>query len=133
MFARRPGRHRPDQVVAMHRNAWSPSPECAHIANNRPFDKKFVSRLCKRIFRGVGAPDLRLHDLRHQAATGMAQCRVPLDIRQLVQNQITGRRQSIGARYDQHEYFDEKLRSLTLWEGRLLAIVSGQKPPAEKY
>jgi hypothetical protein len=26
---RRPGRHRPDQVVAMHRNAWSSSPECA--------------------------------------------------------------------------------------------------------
>jgi hypothetical protein len=27
--ARRPGRHRPDQVVAMRRIAWSPSPECA--------------------------------------------------------------------------------------------------------
>jgi adenylate cyclase len=26
---RRPGRHRPDQVVAMRRNPWSPSPECA--------------------------------------------------------------------------------------------------------
>jgi hypothetical protein len=26
---RRPGRHRPDQLVAMRRNPWSPSPECA--------------------------------------------------------------------------------------------------------
>ena len=36
MFARRPGRHRPDQVVAMHRNAWSPSLECALRAGRAP-------------------------------------------------------------------------------------------------
>jgi hypothetical protein len=50
---------------------------------------------------------MRLHDLRHQVATGMAQCGVPLDIRQWVQNQITGRRQSIGSVYDQHDYTAE--------------------------
>ena len=31
---RRPGRHRPDQVVAMRRTAWSPSPECAPLSVN---------------------------------------------------------------------------------------------------
>ena len=33
---RRPGRHRPDQVVAMHRNAWSSSPECAVLLQSGP-------------------------------------------------------------------------------------------------
>jgi transposase, IS5 family len=33
---RRPGRHRPDQVVAMRRNAWSPSPECAVYSLHAP-------------------------------------------------------------------------------------------------
>ena len=71
-----------------------------------PFDKKFVSRLCKRVFRTVGREDMRLHDLRHQAATGMARCGVSMDIRQLVQNQVTGRHRAIGSVYDKHEYFD---------------------------
>ena len=74
-----------------------------------------------------------LHDLRHQAATGMAECGVPLDIRQLVQNQITGRRQSIGARYDQHDYAAEKRRALELWERRLLTIIEGRPRPTERY
>jgi hypothetical protein len=76
---------------------------------------------------------MRLHDLRHQAATGMAQCGVPLDIRQMVQNQITGRRQTIGSIYDQHDYSEEKRRALTLWEQRLRAIVEGRDPPAERF
>lgn len=50
------------------------------------FDKKFVSRLCKRVYRTIGRDDMRLHDLRHQVATGMARCGVSMDIRQLVQN-----------------------------------------------
>ena len=96
-------------------------------------DGNQVSRQCKSIFRAIGVSDMRLHDLRHQAATGMAQCGVPLDIRQMVQNQITGRRQSMGSVYDQHDYDSEKRRALELWERRLLALVAGEKPPVERY
>ena len=96
-------------------------------------DGNQVSRQCKGAFRSLGVGDMRLHDLRHQAATGMAECGVPLDIRQLVQNQITGRRQSIGARYDQHDYAAEKRRALELWERRLLTIIEGRPRPTERY
>jgi hypothetical protein len=63
----------------------------------------------------------------------MAQCGVPLEIRQWVLNQITGRRQSIGSIYDQHDYTAEKRRALTLWEARLAAVVSGYTVPLDRY
>lgn len=99
----------------------------------QPMDGNQVSRQCKDIFRGIGVGHMRLHDLRHQAATGMAQCGVPLDIRQMVQNQITGRTQTIGAVYDQYDYGPEKRRALSLWERRLLAVIAGEPPPLERY
>jgi hypothetical protein len=46
------------------------------------------------------------------------------DIRERVQNQVTGRRLSIGARYDQHEYLTEKRDALARWEKHLLSVVS---------
>jgi integrase len=78
-------------------------------------------------------PNMRLHDLRHQAATGMAYCGVPLDIRQMVQNQVTGRRQSIGAIYDQHDYEVEKRRALEVWERSLRTVVAGAAGVHERY
>lgn len=105
----------------------------AHRVTPQPFDGNHASRLCKEIYRDIGVAEMRLHDLRHQAATGMAQCGVPLEIRQLVMNQVTGRRQSIGSRYDQHDYSAEKRRALELWEHPLLAIVSGHDIPKERY
>ena len=40
---RRHGRHRLDQVVAMRRNPWSPSPECASTDQGRSRDDPEVS------------------------------------------------------------------------------------------
>lgn len=77
--------------------------------------------------------DFRLHDLRHCVATGMASLGVPMEIRQIVMNQVTGRRQSIGARYDQHDYATEKRRALTLWQDRLLEIVEGRPPSGARW
>jgi hypothetical protein len=97
-------------------------------------DQRAAARqICKVIFRDIGVPDMRLHDLRHQAATGMAQCGVALEIRQWVQNQITGRRQSIGSVYDQHDYTQEKRRALKLWDERLAAVVNKSPIPSERY
>jgi integrase len=80
-------------------------------------------RVCDLV-RGLGIEDFRLHDLRHQAATGMAALGISREIRERVQNQITGRRQTVGARYDQHEYLAEKRDALERWERELLRIVS---------
>ena len=87
-------------------------------------EKSSLSRHFKSIADTLELPDIRLHDLRHCAATGMAQLGVPRELRERVQNQITGRRQSIGARYDQYEYLDEKRDALARWEAHLLSIVS---------
>ena len=92
-----------------------------------------LSHRFRDIVRGLDFADIRLHDLRHCCATGMASLGVPRDIRERVQNQVTGRRMTVGARYDQHEYLAEKRRALALWERRLLEIVEGQPASGERW
>ena len=94
-----------------------------------------LSHRFRDVTRGLGmiepkaAPDdpdesrFRLHDLRHCCATGMARLRIPQEIRERVQNQVTGRRLTVGSRYDHHEYLDEKRAALAAWEAELLRIV----------
>jgi integrase len=87
-----------------------------------------LSHRFRDIVRALGfEPNIRLHDLRHCCATGMASLGIPREIRERVQNQVTGRRQSMGARYDQYEYIAEKREALERWEKRLLEII--QTPP----
>lgn len=92
-----------------------------------------LSHRFRDIARHLGMADVRLHDLRHCCATGMASVGIPREIRERVQNQVTGRRQSIGARYDQHEYIAEKRRALELWEQRLQEIVEGRPASGVKW
>ena len=92
-----------------------------------------VSRRCKAVLREVGRGDMRLHDLRHCTATGMAVMGIPDAIVQRVQNQITGRRSTMSGRYNQYEYADEKRRALAMWERRLCAIFEGRPMPAERW
>jgi integrase len=72
-----------------------------------------------------------VRDLRHRCATSMASCGVPTDVRQRVMNQISG--QSIGGRYEPHDYMDEKRRALEIWEKRLLEIVHGRPPSGLRW
>jgi integrase len=95
--------------------------------------KQSLSRAWKRVVDNLNIPDLHLHDCRHAAATGMAAIGVPLEIREIVQNQVTRREKGLGSVYDQHEYKAEKLRALTMWQSRLLAIVSGQPIPTARW
>lgn len=120
-------------AMALVKDSKNPFVFPARRATPQALDGNQVSRQCKQIFRNIDRGEMRLHDLRHQAATGMAECGVPLDIRQLAQNQITSRGQLIGSVYDQYDYSKEKRRALSLWEQRLLAVVSGKQPPAERY
>ena len=98
-----------------------------------PIAKSHISRQFQVVAKQIGMHDIRLHDQRHTVATNMAIMGIPLDIRQLAQNQISGRRQAIGSRYDQHDYAAEKRRAFELWEGRLLAIVEGRSVPTERW
>ena len=82
-----------------------------------------LSHRFRDIVRALGMPDIRLHDLRHCCATGMAALGIPRDIRERVQNQVTGRRLSIGNRYDQHEYLAEKQDAIERWQAEVLRIV----------
>jgi hypothetical protein len=72
--------------------------------------------------------DIRLHDLRHCSATGTAALGIPREIRERLQNQVTGRRQSVGARYDQHEYLAEKRD-----EALLTLVANRHESGAEVY
>ena len=66
-----------------------------------------------------------LHTLRHTVKTNMAALGIPDGVNDRLMNQITGQRQRVGARYDHHEYLEEKRRALELWEKRLAEIVEG--------
>lgn len=85
-----------------------------------------LSHRVRDIVRELGIENFRLHDLRHQVSTGMASLGVRPDIRDRVLNQITGRKQTVGSRYDQYEYLAEKRDALERWERELLRIVSAQ-------
>ena len=98
-----------------------------------PIAKSHISRQFQVVAKQIGMHDIRLHDQRHTVATNMAIMGIPLDIRQLAQNQISGRRQAIGSRYDQHDYAVEKRRAFELWETRLMAIVDGRPLPTERW
>lgn len=87
-------------------------------------EKTSLSRHFRSTADKLELPDIRLHDLRHCAATGMAKLGIPRELRERIQNQITGRSQSIGARYDQYEYLAEKRNALARWEAHLLSLVS---------
>lgn len=82
-----------------------------------------LSHRVRDVVRDLDIEDFRLHDLRHQTATGMAALGVRQDIRDRVLNQVTGRRQMVGSRYDQYEYLAEKRDALERWEQELLRIV----------
>ena len=82
-----------------------------------------LSHRVRDVVRDLSIKDFHLHDLRHQAATGMAALNVRQDIRDRVLNQVTGRRQTVGSRYDQYEYLAEKRDALQRWEEELLRIV----------
>lgn len=82
-----------------------------------------LSHRVLELVRELGIADFRLHDLRHQAATGMAALGISREVRERVQNQVTGRKQTVGARYDQHEYLAEKRDALDRLERELLRVV----------
>ena len=86
-----------------------------------------LSHRFRDVVRGLEMADIRLHDLRHCCATGMAALGIPRDVRERVQNQVTGRRLSIGSRYDQHEYLVEKRQALERWQAEVLRLVGGEQ------
>ena len=65
------------------------------------------------------------HALRHTVRTGLSALRIRPEVKSAVLNHSDG---SIGARYDHHQYDDEKREALTAWERHVLTLMG--KTPA---
>ena len=69
--------------------------------------------------------DLRLHDLRRSAATQMASAGVD---RLVISKLLNHADSAVTATYERHGYDQEKALALSLWETRLLQLVSPASP-----
>src|SRR5262249_39223023 len=65
----------------------------------------------------------RLHDLRHTLKTWMQRTRVPLDVRNAVQNHVTG---SMDTLYGDYSWEPEKRAALEGWANHIAALMSGK-------
>jgi integrase len=71
-------------------------------------------------FRKNGVEAFTPHALRHTVRTGLSALRIRPEVKDAVQNHSDG---SVGARYDHHQYDDEKREALTAWERHLLSLM----------
>lgn len=72
-------------------------------------------------------PPWRWHDLRRTARTGMTRLGVPRDHAEAALNHKSFR-SALERTYDRHDYRDEVLAALRLWQGHVAALVSGAAP-----
>jgi integrase len=82
--------------------------------------KRRIDRDIARLNGGKPINGWRFHDLRRTMRTHLSALPVQDLVRELV---IAHRKPLLHRVYDRHAYLDEKREALTLWAGRLLAIV----------
>ncbi len=85
------------------------------------------SKAKARIDKLSGVASWKIHDLRRTMRTHLSALPVQDMVRELI---IAHARPGLHRVYDQHNYRDEKLECLTLWEARLRGIVA-PRPPSE--
>ena len=79
---------------------------------------------CKRIQKYSEVPDFRLHDLRRTVATYMAESGIsPMVIGKVLNHKGLAKENSITARYNRHDYMDQKRQALNRWNSRLKNIL----------
>jgi integrase len=81
------------------------------------------SKLKQRIDQASGVTGWRWHDLRRTARTGMAKLGVPRDHAEAALNHISGR-SALERTYDRHDYADEVIAALTLWQRHVAEVVA---------
>jgi integrase len=69
--------------------------------------------------------DWRLHDLRRTCATGMEDAGIATHVVETALNHVSGAKAGIVGVYQRAEHREAVRRAFSLWEARVLAIVSG--------
>lgn len=78
----------------------------------------------KRIQKYSGVKDFRIHDLRRTVATYMAESGIsPMVIGKVLNHKGLAKENSITARYNRHDYMDQKRQALDRWNNRLGKII----------
>ena len=79
---------------------------------------------CQRIQKYSKVQDFRLHDLRRTVATYMAESGIsPMVIGKVLNHKGLAKENSITARYNRHDYMDQKRQALNRWMNRLEKIL----------
>lgn len=78
----------------------------------------------QRIQKYSKVSDFRLHDLRRTVATFMAESGIsPMVIGKVLNHKGLAKENSITARYNRHDYMDQKRQALNRWNSRLKSIL----------
>jgi len=72
-------------------------------------------------------PPWRWHDLRRTARTGLTKLGVPRDHAEAALNHLSFR-SALERTYDRHDYREEILAALRLWQAHVAAVVAGAAP-----
>lgn len=101
----------------------------SRLLDDRPVDPMALTRAVRNNVEHFELPAFTPHDLRRTVASGMG----ALGVQRLhISKVLNHADDSVTARYDRHDYLDEKGTALDLWAGHLQAVISGENPEAEK-
>ena len=98
------------------------------ISNGRPITTRAINQALARNLELLGLEDVRPHDMRRAASTGMASVGVLREIREHVLNHSQGK---LDQAYDQHDYREQKEDALQRWGDKLTNILNTDEKVVE--
>ena len=98
------------------------------INNGRQITTRAINQALTRNLETLGLKDVRPHDMRRAASTGMASVGVLREIREHVLNHSRGK---LDQAYDQHDYSVEKRDALERWADKLTVILNTDEKVVE--
>lgn len=93
-----------------------------------PITGHALTRAFRRVTERTDIDNVRLHDLRRTAATGMAELGISSELISKVLNHTNPNGSQITGVYNRHGYVDEKRRALDAWAHKYFETVDGQEP-----
>ena len=95
---------------------------------DRPITERAISQALRRNLGTLSLTDIRPHDMRRAASTGMASVGVLREIREHVLNHSQGK---LDQAYDLHDYWPEKKAALERWADKLVRILNEDRKVVE--
>lgn len=99
-----------------------PAPEAKLLGRMAGSGFKGFGKLKMRMDKATKVAGWRWHDLRRTARTGMTRLGVPRDHAEAAINHVSGRTK-LERTYDRHDYAEEVIAALTLWQGHVAGLV----------